>query len=196
MHPHRPFTDHLSSLRGKLLIAMPQMSDTAFAETVICLCEHNADGAMGLVINKEFESVSLSAVMEQLDITEREENRLSDVYVGAGGPVQQTHGFILHSVDYIRDESRRICADFALSTTREVLGDIATGRGPESWLVTLGYAGWAAHQLDREIQENGWLIVDADRDLLFNLPRSAVWTAALDKLGVAPELLSPQAGHA
>ena len=153
---------------------------------------------MGLVINKDIEVISMTELMGQLSISipEPQKDRLTNCFVGAGGPVEQNRGFILHSNEYLKEESLAVSDQLAMTATLEILQDIANGQGPASCLIALGYSGWSELQLDRELQENAWLIVDADQDLLFNHPRSEVWGAALAKLGISPELLSSEIGRA
>jgi putative transcriptional regulator len=181
-------------LTGMLLIAMPGMPDPRFARSVIYLCAHSADGAMGLVVNQLAPSVSLPRVVEQLGI--RPEIDLSGQPVHVGGPVETGRGFVLHSPDYVQDSTLVIDDRFALTATVDVLKAIAEGGGPRRRVFALGYAGWAPGQLDQEIQANGWLVAPADEELVFGEDNESKWQRALGRIGVDPALLSSAAGRA
>jgi putative transcriptional regulator len=183
-----------SNLTGMLLVAMPTMADDRFARTVIYLCSHTADGAMGLIVNQHAESVRFPSIIEQLGI--ESSIALDDKPVHIGGPVESSRGFVLHSPDYVRDSTRVIDEHFALTATVDILRAMATGRGPRQSVFALGYAGWAPGQLDAEIQQNGWLIAEADADLVFATDNVTKWDRALRSLGIDPALLSTSAGHA
>ncbi len=191
-----PDDDQKGYLTGQLLIAMPAMQDPRFARTVIYMCVHNAEGAMGLVINRLVGSIKFRDLLEELDLqsTPVDDSRLPRIQFG--GPVETGRGFVLHSADYLRDDSMQLTDDLALTATVEILRDIACGTGPRSSLLTLGYAGWGPGQLDGEIQENAWLSVDCDPELLFNAELDDKWDQALAKLGIDASLLSSDAGHA
>lgn len=182
-------------LTGKLLVAMPGMSDPRFANAVIYLAAHSADGAMGLMVNKPAEGMSLAEVLEQLN--ENAEPDQSALGVHLGGPVEAERGFVLHSNEYRSAlQTLDIQNGFALTATLDVLEDIAAGNGPEKALLMLGYAGWGPGQLENELAMNGWLTCDAEMDLVFDLKDETKWTAALNSLGVDPISLSAMAGHA
>lgn len=191
-----PGDDLKGYLTGQLLIAMPAMQDPRFARTVIYMCIHNAEGAMGLVVNRLVGSIKFRDLLEELDLqsTPVDDSRLP--LIQFGGPVETGRGFVLHSVDYLRDDSMQLTDDLALTATVEILRDIACGTGPRASLLTLGYAGWGPGQLDGEIQENAWLSVDCDAELLFNAELDDKWDRALAKLGIDASLLSSDAGHA
>ncbi|RYH01392.1 DUF179 domain-containing protein [Salipiger sp. IMCC34102] len=181
------------SLTGRLLIAMPDMDDPRFARSVVFLCEHSDDGAMGLIVNKPLDGVNFAAVLEQMEITP---GAPRDVAVRFGGPVERQRGFVLHGDDYTSAQSTaRIAPGFCLTATRDVLEALGEGAGPASCVLTLGYAGWAEGQLEREIAANGWLVGDADPALVFGEAR-AMWSGALARLGINPLLLSAEAGRA
>jgi putative transcriptional regulator len=186
--------DDPQPLTGMLLVAMPGMPDPRFAHSVIYLCAHSADGAMGLIVNRPAESVTFPAVVDQLGI--KPTPGCSDTPVHVGGPVEANRGFVLHSCDYRLETTLVIDENFALTATVDVLRAIASGRGPRRRVLALGYAGWAAGQLDAEIQANGWLIAPADPDIVFGHDNDAKWQQALHKIGVDPRLLSTTAGHA
>jgi putative transcriptional regulator len=183
-----------ASLIGQLLVAMPQMRDSRFERSVIYMCAHSAEGAMGLVLNKLFDQISFPDLLDQLNI--KTGPRTKQILVHFGGPVESGRGFVLHSDDYVRDGTLTITDGFALTATIDILRAIADGEGPQSSLLALGYAGWGPGQLETEIQQNGWLTVPADPLLVFDGDLEAKWTRALAKLGVQPSALSGEAGHA
>lgn len=183
-----------SYLTGQLLVAMPGMQDPRFAKTVIFMCAHNADGAMGLVINKVLDSLTFPDLLAQLGI---ESVGIGDqIQIHFGGPVESSRGFVLHSPDYLRDASLVVDDAVALTATVDILKAIATGGGPERSLLALGYSGWGPGQLDSEIKANGWLHVPADDELIFGTEMDAKWERAIGKLGIDPRMLSEEAGHA
>jgi putative transcriptional regulator len=182
-----------SYLAGQLLIAMPTLVAPPFARTVIYLCAHNDQGAMGLVVNKPLSSIDFPTLLDQLGIPHGD--LLGSTRVQFGGPVESGRGFVLHSTDY-RAEKTVVVGEVAVTSTLEVLQAIAGGTGPSRHLLALGYAGWSAGQLDAEIQANGWLTVPCDSDILFSEDLSVKWERAIAKLGVDPTMLSGEAGHA
>ncbi len=181
-------------LTGELLVAMPQMQDPRFARTVVFICAHTSDGAMGLVINKLVDSVSFPDLLEQLNIGD--EPVKQDILVHFGGPVETGRGFVLHTPDYVQDATLVVDDTMALTATVDILKAIADGEGPQSSLLALGYAGWAPGQLDSEIQANGWLSVPADRQLVFGADHDSKWERAMGKMGIDFSMLSGDAGHA
>lgn len=181
-------------LTGQLLVAMPQMLDARFARTVIYLCAHTEDGAMGLVVNKVMENIRFPDLLEQLDLTPAVPGR--DIRVHFGGPVETGRGFVLHSSDYVQDATMMIDDNIALTATTDILKDIADGEGPRNSLLALGYAGWGPGQLDAEIRANGWLSVAADDGLVFASETGMIWQLALAKMGIDISMLSGDAGHA
>ncbi len=181
-------------LKGHLLIAMPSMTDPRFERTVVYLCVHNAEGAMGLVVNRLVGSLTFNDLLEQLDIEVGTVGK--EIHVHFGGPVESGRGFVLHSAEYQRDGTLKVSDTVALSTTIDVLRDIANGRGPDQCILALGYAGWGPGQLDSEIQANGWLHVEADQTLVFDEDMEGKWNRAIAKLGFDASMLSGQAGHA
>lgn len=182
------------SLSGQLLVAMPQMEDPRFARSVVYMCAHSDDGAMGFVVNRLMDNVNFDTLMDQLDIAS--DQAPPDLPIHFGGPVEASRGFVLHSTDVIQEATLVIEEDIALTATTEMLKTIAEGEGPERCVLALGYASWSAGQLDREIQENGWLLVPADEHLVFGADNGTKWEAALTKLGIELSLLSTEAGHA
>ena len=183
-----------SSLAGQLLVAMPQMTDPRFARSVVYLCAHSAEGAMGLVINRLIDSLTFDGLLEQIGVERTASGGSLPIHFG--GPVESSRGFVLHTTDYLQDSSLVIEDEIALTATIDVLKAIAQGDGPRRRVLALGYAGWAPGQLDAEIQANGWLLVPADLELVFGLDNEAKWQRAIAKLGIDLSLLSSEAGHA
>jgi len=181
-------------LTGQLLVAMPQMLDERFSTTVIYLCAHTEDGAMGLVVNKLIENVDLPDLLKQLGL--EPDIKGVGIRVHFGGPVESGRGFVLHSADYVQDATMVINDHIALTATTDVLRDIAAGDGPQNSFLALGYAGWGPGQLDAEIQANGWLSLEADSTLVFGRDPNTVWQASLAKMGIDISMLSGDAGHA
>lgn len=181
-------------LAGQLLVAMPGMRDPRFQKTVIYLCAHNPDGAMGLVINRALESLSFPDMLEQLEIDVSGVGERINVHFG--GPVESGRGFVLHSQDYLQEATMVVDQDMALTATIDILKAIACGTGPRQSLLALGYAGWGPGQLDTEIKSNGWLNVAADDELVFGPNLDKKWDQAMSKIGIDPRMLSDQAGHA
>lgn len=181
-------------LTGQLLIAMPNMRDPRFARSVIYVCAHNADGAMGLVVNRLVGSVTFPDLLEQLSIEGG--TACEEIRVHFGGPVESGRGFVLHSGDYRHDSTLQVDEKMGLTATVDILTDIAQGRGPRCSLLALGYAGWGPGQLDSEFQANGWLSVAADETLVFDDDLNSKWERAIGKLGIDVSSLSGEAGHA
>jgi len=181
-------------LTGMLLIAMPGMPDERFAKSVVYVCAHSEEGAMGLIVNRPAQNVTFEGIAEQLELELAP--GAGDVPVHVGGPVESSRGFVLHSPDYVQDTTLVIDESFALTATLDVLRAIAAGGGPKRKVLALGYAGWGEGQLDREIQANGWLTAPASADLVFAADSATKWEMALRHIGVDPVLLSSTAGHA
>jgi len=183
------------SLRGKLLIAMPSIKGDEFERSVVFLCAHSEDGAMGLVINRPAPRMVFADLVEKLELDETSDEILQ-LPIMLGGPVKQFQGFVLHSSDYKAGETLRVGGDFSLTATTDVLKAIAIGRGPRSKILALGYSGWNPGQLEDEIMHNGWLHCDADPALVFGTAHAKLHDAALGKLGVTAAMLSSEAGRA
>ena len=189
-------------LDGQLLIAMPGMSDPRFDRSVIYMCAHSEQGAMGIIINKTTPMMSFGELFAQLDIRGEEgpiepPRELMAMPVLFGGPVEQGRGFVLHTSDYFTtDSSLPVAGNIALTATVDILRAMAGGKGPERAILALGYAGWAPGQLENEIQHNGWLTCQADEELLFGIDYDARYVAALKKLKIDPAMLSSESGHA
>ena len=183
-----------SYLTGQLLIAMPTMRDPRFQRTVIYMCAHNEEGAMGLVVNRLIGSITFPDLLQQLSIDH--EDVSDEIRVHFGGPVESGRGFVLHSGEYQQDSTLQVNDAVALTATTDILRDIAAGAGPRRSLLALGYAGWGPGQLDDEIQANGWLNVEADEILVFDRDLDGKWEQAISKLGFEMTMLSGDAGHA
>ena len=182
-------------LSGKILIAMPGMGDPRFDHSVVFICAHSDEGAMGIIINKPAHDLTFRALMKQLGITATENMR--DIRVHMGGPVELTRGFVLHSCDYEGSAATLKVNDrFGMTTTLDILESLAAGEGPDQSLLALGYAGWGKGQLESEIARNGWLTAEATPDLVFSRACETKWSAALKTLGIEPLMLSPTAGRA
>lgn len=192
----------MTHLIGKLLIAMPSMPDPRFAHSVVFLCAHSENGAMGVIVNKPLPDLTLVKLLAHLDLNGPEDARglgadPVDGPIHFGGPVETSRGFVLHSPDFFNAEgSLQIADGIVLSTSVEVLAEMARGQGPAQSIIALGYAGWGPEQLDGEIQAGGWLIADAAPSMLFATEDSAKWSSALGQIGVDPRLLSGATGHA
>jgi putative transcriptional regulator len=189
-------------LDGQLLIAMPVMGDPRFERSVIYLCAHSAEGAMGIVVNRPAGSIDFPGLLVQLDIIKKADQiklpeNAETLKVLKGGPVETGRGFVLHSSDFfIQDATLRIDHEICLTATVDILKAIAKGSGPKHAILALGYAGWAAGQLESEIQDNGWLHCDADSDLIFGSDIEEKYSRALRKIGIDVGMLSNEAGHA
>ncbi|MFV0246096.1 MAG: YqgE/AlgH family protein [Qingshengfaniella sp.] len=182
-------------LSGRLLIAMPGMGDPRFEKSVIFMCAHSDDGAMGLVVNKPASDIRFDDLLEQLGIDARGDGQAPVIHFG--GPVEHGRGFVLHTADYSsRNATLRVNQAFGMTATLDVLEDIARGHGPRDCLLALGYAGWAPGQIEAEIQQNGWLVGEASPTLVFSHDSTGKWGAALQGLGIEPLSLSPTAGRA
>ena len=189
-------------LDGQLLIAMPLMTDRRFARSVVYLCAHSEDGAMGLIINQRAPHVSFPDLLERLGIVPPDtgdglSNEKQPISIHVGGPVETGRGFVLHSSDYFADDSTLPIEDgVCLTATIDILKAIAAGKGPNKAILALGYAGWSPGQLESEIQANGWLNCPADLGLIFNPDVESKYTRAFAKIGIDPSHLVSDAGHA
>lgn len=189
-------------LSGRMLIAMPGIGDPRFERTLIYMCAHSSDGAMGIVVNKEAENIAFTDLLGRLDIIPKNKeirlpDNLQNIPVQIGGPVETGRGFVLHSSDYyVSDSTLSVDDTVGLTATLDVLRALAEGNGPKKALLALGYSGWGPGQLEGEIQNNGWLHCDADDLLIFDYTLDERYDQALAKIGVDPALLSSAAGHA
>lgn len=193
---------NLGYLEGQMLIASPSMMDERFARTVIYMCAHSPEGAMGIVVNQPAPNIKFPELLVQLNVIPASEliqlpPRAGAVTVLRGGPVETARGFVLHSADFVIENSTLpIKDDICLTATLDILKAIARGTGPHSAVLALGYAGWAPGQLEAEIQHNGWLHCPPDLDLIFGPDIETKYTRALRKIGIEPGRLSSDAGHA
>lgn len=182
-------------LVGKLLIAMPSMPDPHFEKSVVFMCAHSSQGAMGLIVNKPIEGLSFRELLGKLDITATANGLEAPILFG--GPVQLGRGFVLHSGDYGANESTMaVTSDISLTATTDILRAIAEGRGPRKSALALGYAGWGEGQIENEIKANGWIHCEADSAIVFDMAHEEKWQAAIRKLGVDLSGLSADAGRA
>lgn len=189
-------------LEGQLLVAMPRMTDKRFARSVIYLCAHSEDGAMGLIINQRAPNITAPDLLERLGITSRAPNdevpsEVLALSIQVGGPVETGRGFVLHSSDYFAEDSTlAIEQGVCLTATIDILKAIAQGEGPNRAILALGYAGWSPGQLESEIQANGWLNCPADADLIFDDDLDSKYARAMAKIGIDLSHLVNDAGHA
>ncbi|HYD60650.1 MAG TPA: YqgE/AlgH family protein [Noviherbaspirillum sp.] len=186
------------NLVDHFLIAMPSMLDPVFGGTVVYLCEHNADGALGVVINKATD-MTMDVLFERIDLSleiDTSQLPVDKTPVMFGGPVQVERGFVLHAPHGTYSSMMKVTDDIALTTSKDVLESVAIGAGPQRLLVTLGCSGWSAGQLEEEIARNGWLTVRADPAIIFDLPIEERFAAAMKLLGIDPMMLAGEAGHA
>ncbi len=182
------------SLVGKFLIAMPMLDeDDIFSRSVVYICSHTNRGAMGLIINKPLEKYTFSDLSLQLPLKSYE--KLNEVNLYTGGPVEKIRGMVLHSNDYIKDGTIEIANGIAVSSTNEIIADIAFDKGPDDKLVALGYSFWQPQQLENEILNNDWLVIDSDKELLFHTKDAEKWQRALDETGVRMDSFISVTGH-
>ena len=195
-HPDPAVMDNSLSLAGMLLVATPMLGGTLFGQSLIYLCSHTPDGgAMGLVINKRLPRPDFDDLLEQLQIEPVPPMRR--IGLCAGGPVEEGHGLVLHSADWSGQDSMRITDNVALTSSMDVLQDIASGGGPRDALLAMGHAGWSAGQLEQEIlQHDAWLVVPATRELIFGMDHTVKWRRALASINIDPARMSGQTGHA
>lgn len=183
-------------LNGRLLIAMPTMTDPRFEKSVILICHHTPETAMGLVINRAIGGMRFETLLKQLHI-EATPGQARDLTVHAGGPVETSRGFVLHSADYTLNEATLpVTSTIALTATMDVLKALGSGGGPERAFFALGYAGWGAGQLEAELLDNAWLIGEPDEEIVFGHALETKWTAAMARLGIDPAMMSEESGHA
>jgi putative transcriptional regulator len=188
-------TEKANFLQGKLLIAMPGMGDPRFEKSVIFMCSHSEEGAMGIIVNKPIEQLRFREMVERLDLNLND--KTPDMPVLFGGPVENSRGFVLHSPDYkAEDATLSVLTDVSLTATMEILRELAGGAGPAKALFALGYAGWGPGQIESEIRLNGWVHCDADGTIVFDTNLDGKWRNALLRLGIDVTLLSSQAGRA
>ena len=180
-------------LDGRLLLAMPGMPDPRFAHSVIAMCAHNAEGALGIGVGHEMTGVRLHALLKDLDI---DPGKVADIPVLRGGPVEPQRGFVLHSGEWHSSGTMARSEHWSLTGSRDILEAIAEGKGPQHWLVALGYAGWSAGQLDGEMRHHGWYAAQGWPQVLFDTPTKSRWTASWKAEGIDAALLANVSGHA
>ena len=185
---------HQGFMTGQLLVAMPQMRDARFTRTVIYLCAHTDDGAMGLVLNRLVGALTFPDLLSQLGIDSTQD--AEHIRIRSGGPVETGRGFVLHSADYFEDATLKVGSGIGLTATLDILRDIAAGSGPRRAVLALGYAGWGPGQLDAEMQANAWLNVPADEELIFADDLNEKWERCIGRLGANLTSLSGDIGHA
>ena len=182
-------------LSGTLLIAMPNMGDPRFERSLVLVCAHSPEGAMGLVVNKPSPELSFSAMLDQLGIPRSASGR--DISVHVGGPVERGRGFVLHTPDYVTSgATMKVSGKFGMTATVDILEALAQGNGPSSALLALGYSGWGPGQLEAEVLRNDWLTSDAPEELVFSADDRGKWTGVLRHMGIDPLTLSATAGRA
>lgn len=184
----------MDNFKDTFLIAMPHLSETFFEKTVIYICDHGVQGAMGMVINRPLASGKVAVVLESLGLTPTGGLKVMDVYYG--GPVQPALGFVLHSSEYAIDNTEQISSRISLSTNVGIFKDIQKGRGPDQFRFTLGYAGWGASQLDQEIANGDWLVVPAEPTFIFDIPDHSKWREAASRFGIEIAQFSGSGGVA
>ena len=191
-------SDKEGYLTGKLLLAMPSMGDPRFEKAVIFVCSHDEHGAMGLVVNNIFQGLEFDELLSQLHIQSDMKFDLSktNIPVMNGGPVESARGFLLHTPDFKRDETVIIDKSYGITGTVEAVQDIMTGKGPDNMLFLLGYAGWSAGQLDWELQQNAWLVTDANPAIIFEQDPENKWNKGIAQIGIDPGMLSAETGNA
>lgn len=190
-----------TKLEGQLLVAMPKMGDARFEKTVIYLCAHSNEGSMGFIINRPLETPKPQDFLTQLNIvSENEIDKIPTELVNgalySGGPVEPGRGFVLHTPEYEGQSTIKVSKDVFLTATLEILREIAVGRGPEKYALALGYSGWSAGQLEDEISSNGWLVTNADANIIYSDDHGTKYNYTMNQMGIDPALLSADAGHA
>jgi putative transcriptional regulator len=182
-------------LTGKLLIAMPGIGDPRFDRTVIFMCAHNENSAMGLIVNRPAPGIDFRELLQQLDIETADAAQTPRILIG--GPVERSRGFVLHSADYrLPKATLSVTPEIGMTASIDILRAFATGDGPRKAVLALGYSGWGAGQLESEIRANGWLTGDPDESILFGSEDDAKWSSALGRLGIDPRMLSAAGGQA
>jgi len=184
----------LSYFKGQFIVAMPALNDPNFFQTVTCISEHNSDGAVGIVVNRVHSGLSGKIIFDELKMDYMPE--AENIKIHLGGPVHIGEIFILHGPPFEWESCLMVTPYLAMSNTRDILNAIAMGRGPESYIISLGCAGWGPGQLESEIKENAWLTCPVFEDVVFDIPVDARWNETVRKMGIDPFLLSDTAGHA
>ncbi|MBT8352265.1 MAG: YqgE/AlgH family protein [Deltaproteobacteria bacterium] len=182
------------TFKGQFLMAMPGLSDPNFFQTVTCICEHNSDGAVGIIINRVHPSLSGKDIFEELKIQHNKKTELIPIHIG--GPVHTGEIFVLHSKPFDWASCLMVTPQLAMSNTKDIIESLALGNGPESFLIALGCAGWGPNQLESEIRQNAWLTFPAFNEAIFNVSVETRWAKAVERMGIDPNLLSEKAGNA
>ena len=187
-----------SYLNGQLLLAMPTVGDPRFYKAVIFLAAHDTKGAMGIMINRPVPGLTFRKLLEQFDIKPEGsiDNNAMDAAVMTGGPVETMRGFLLHSREFVTNDTTQVNRHFSVSGTVASLKACATGRGPAEYIFALGYAGWDPGQLEHEIQDNAWLTAPATEEIVFHTDPDMMWERVMTQIGVNPAMLSTTAGRA
>ncbi len=185
----------MQSLENHFLIAMPSMQDPFFKHSVAYICEHNEDGAMGLVINQPI-NITVGELLDKIDIVNNKATDAARATVYAGGPVKTDRGFVLHSPKPGYASSQKLSSDIMITTSKDILSSLTTNAAPEQFIITLGYAGWDKGQLEQELLDNSWLVIEADPAIIFNTPSHQRWEKAVSMLGIDASQLSTESGHA
>lgn len=190
----KPISKISGYLAGSLLVSMPYMQDTRFHKSLIFLCGHDQNGAMGLVINRHLEGLTLEDLFQQMDMPPPSNSYNCPIY--SGGPVEGGRGFVLHTSDYQQSTTILVGKDYAITATVDILSAIAAGTGPREVILALGYAGWGPGQLDIEISSSTWLQIEANEGLVFQTPPLQKWARAISQLGIEESMLVGDYGHA
>ncbi|MCF2862345.1 MULTISPECIES: YqgE/AlgH family protein [Pseudoalteromonas] len=185
----------MQSLTNHFLVAMPSLQEPFFKHAVAYICEHNDEGAMGLVINQPID-VTVGELLDKIDIDNDKNQQAAGRQVFAGGPVKTDRGFVLHTPKPGYASSQSLSSEIMITTSKDVLASLTTEDAPEQFIITLGYAGWSEGQLEQELLENSWLIMEADPEVIFNTPINERWHKALELMGIDANKLSLEAGHA
>ena len=181
-------------LAGQMLVATPVIDSGCFQKSVVYIFSHNAEGAMGIIINQPLELINYAALIEGMDLPKEAAERNIPVYFG--GPVERARGFIVHSTDYLRDFTLASNGDLAVTSSSTILSDIVSGNGPKQAALVVGFAGWSAGQLEAEIEQNSWISVPATSELMFNTENELKWATASKSLGIDMAFFSTVVGHA
>lgn len=181
-------------LKGKLLVASPTMSEEPFSKSIIYICEHGDEGAMGLIINRPIENLNCKDILNQLDKDDTSQHSLEKT-VHAGGPLDEQRGFILHSNDYASRHTVDINEGISVTSSIDILKHIAGGKGPDKSLVVLGYAGWRTQQLEQEIEDQSWFVAEPDKDIIFSDNHEMKWVRASGRIGIRPEFFMTIPGN-
>ena len=181
------------NLTGKILISLPNMKDIRFYKSVIYICAHSKDGAMGIIINKSLELELYPDLLLQLGIDKKKVNK--KILLQYGGPIETGRGFVLHTDDFIKNESMKIDAGVVLTNTADIFEDLSKGKGPKISMLALGYAGWGAGQLEQEIIDNGWMLSSVNSNFIFDESATTKWKKAYEILKINPYALSSSLGR-